>query len=111
MGRKDEILTEAAIYVSTNWETNIPNVLIESFEKGAEWADMNPKYHWISTNQDLPHNYEDLISEPDFRTVKVLVVDRDTKEISLDYMENTVKNIWRFVNTNPIYWMPIPNLP
>ena len=40
--RKDRILTEAAVYVSTNWETDIPSVLIECFEKGAEWADSHP---------------------------------------------------------------------
>ena len=42
MARKDQILTAASLYVGTNWETNIPNVLIECFEKGADWADAHP---------------------------------------------------------------------
>ena len=42
MARKDQILTAGALYVSTNWESNIPNVLIECFEKGADWADEHP---------------------------------------------------------------------
>ena len=42
MARKDKILTAAALYVSTNWDSNIPNVLIECFEKGADWADAHP---------------------------------------------------------------------
>ena len=42
MARKDQILTAGAIYVGTNWETNIQNVLIECFEKGADWADEHP---------------------------------------------------------------------
>ena len=42
MARKDQILTAGALYVGTNWETNIQNVLIECFEKGADWADEHP---------------------------------------------------------------------
>ena len=42
MARKDQILTAGALYVSTNWKTYIPNVLIECFEKGADWADAHP---------------------------------------------------------------------
>ena len=42
MARKDKILTAAALYVSKNWDSNIPNVLIECFEKGADWADEHP---------------------------------------------------------------------
>lgn len=42
MARKDKILTAGALYVSTNWDSNIPNVLIECFEKGADWADVHP---------------------------------------------------------------------
>ena len=42
MTRKDKILTAGALYVSTNWKTDIPNVLIECFEKGADWADAHP---------------------------------------------------------------------
>lgn len=42
MARKDKILTEGALYVSTNWKSNIPNVLIDCFEKGADWADSHP---------------------------------------------------------------------
>ena len=42
MARKDQILTAGALYVSTNYKTDIPNVLIECFEKGADWADAHP---------------------------------------------------------------------
>lgn len=42
MSRKDQILTEAATFVSTNWKTSIPSVLIECFEEGAKWADSHP---------------------------------------------------------------------
>ena len=51
MARKDKILTAGALYVSTNWKTDIPNVLIECFEKGANWADAHP----------LPHTDEDKV--------------------------------------------------
>ena len=42
IARKDQILTAVALYVSTNWDSNISNVLIECFEKGADWADAHP---------------------------------------------------------------------
>ena len=51
MARKDKILTAGALYVSTNWKTDIPNVLIECFEKGADWADEHP----------LPYTEEDKV--------------------------------------------------
>ena len=49
MAREDQIATAGAIYVSTNWDSNIPNVLIECFEKGADWADEHPLH---STEED-----------------------------------------------------------
>ena len=42
MAKKDQILTAGTRYVSTNWKTDIPSVLIECFEKGADWADEHP---------------------------------------------------------------------
>ena len=42
MSRKEQILTEAAAFVSANWKTSIPSVLIECFEEGAKWADSHP---------------------------------------------------------------------
>ena len=42
MARKDQILTAGVLYVRQNWKTDIPNVLIECFEKGADWADAHP---------------------------------------------------------------------
>ena len=49
MAREDQIATAGAMYVSTNWETNIMNVLIECFIKGADWADEHPLH---STEED-----------------------------------------------------------
>ena len=49
MARKDQILTAGALYVSKNWKTDIPSVLIECFEKGADWADEHPLH---STEED-----------------------------------------------------------
>ena len=33
----------------------------QSFEKGAQWADNNTKSPWISVDDDLPCNHQDLI--------------------------------------------------
>ena len=32
------------------------------FEAGAKWADANPKSPWISVDDDLPCNHEDMIA-------------------------------------------------
>ena len=77
MARKDQILTAGALYVSTNWKTDIPSVLIECFEKGADWADEHPlpykeKSPWISVEDDLLCNHEEMI-QSDF-TDAVLVL-------------------------------------
>ena len=42
MARKDQILTASALYVSKNYKTDTPSLLIECFEKGADWADAHP---------------------------------------------------------------------
>ena len=45
----------------------------QAFEKGAEWADNNPKSHWISVEDDLPCNHKELL-ENEHYTKAVLVV-------------------------------------
>ena len=34
----------------------------DCFEEGAEWADNHPKSPWISVEDDLPCNHEELIN-------------------------------------------------
>ena len=49
----------------------------QAFEKGAQWADDNPKSPWISIEEDLPCNHKELISPDDKRyTLYVVAVIR-----------------------------------
>ena len=121
MARKDKILTAGALYVSTNWETNIPNVLIECFEKGADWADEHPlhpteedkeKSPWISVEDDLPCNHEELLKSPKSYRTKAVIVRFDNNMHGFLYMTN-IPNKWEWADKIKVitHWMPIPELP
>ena len=122
MARKDKILTAAALYVSKNWDSNIPNVLIECFEKGADWADEHPlpsteedkeKSPWISVEDDLPCNHEELLKSPKSYRTKSVIVRFDDNMHGFMYMVK-IPNKWRWKwhtkITGITHWMPIPEL-
>lgn len=92
------------------------NDLQNAFYTGAKWADNHPKSPWISVKDDLPYRHFELL-EPipteNFKgeTISVLVI--DNKGYSwFDYMV-LYKNIWKwkYLESEPSYWMPIPELP
>ena len=83
---------------------------------GLDAADAEPLLRWISVNDDLPYRHFELL-EPipteNFKgeTISVLVI--DNKGYSwLDYMV-LYKNIWKWkhLESDPSYWMQIPELP
>ena len=84
-----------------------------------EWT--NPKSQWISIEDDLPCNHDELI-ENEHYTKKVLVVlawndDPSKKHIEICNMCNTIGSFhtdWYWQNKayyHVIYWMLIPKLP
>lgn len=86
------------------------------FELGVHWADRNPKCPWISVDDDLPCNHEELILYGT-TTKKVMVVDHEGC-IGLNKMEKRCNGIigveswWQWAIPAAIYyWMPIPELP
>ena len=81
-----------------------------AFEEGAEWADANPKSPWISVEDDLPCNHQELMKNEYF-TVHVLAL-TDYKHYHVDSMVKESK-WWKWVNAqiNYMYWMPLPELP
>ena len=122
MARKDQILTAGALYVSTNWDSNIPNVLIECFKKGADWAYEHPlhsteedkeKSPWISVEDDLPCNHEELLTSPKSYRTKSVIVRFDDNMRAFMYMVK-IPNKWRWKwhtkITGITHWMPIPEL-
>lgn len=84
-----------------------------AFQKGAKWADLNPKSPWISTKEDLPCNHEELIFLGGLikgtETIEVFVR-YESGDIWSDYMiyEN---GKWRWNDCEPDYWMIPPKLP
>lgn len=86
-----------------------------------EWTDNNSKSTWISVDEDLPCNHEELI-ENKYRTKKVLVVlawndDPSKKRIEICNMCNKIGSYntdWYWLNKtyyHVVYWRPLPELP
>lgn len=92
-------------------------ILIEcctlSFQKGAKWADENPKSPWVSVKNDLPCNHEELICRTEVsegtETKEVFAINK-SGDIWDDYMvyEN---GKWRWNDFEPAFWMSPPKLP
>ena len=64
MTRQEEIRNaiDKMIPISTyrNGRTYEQSLMATGFESGVEWADANPKSPWISVDDDLPCNHEDM---------------------------------------------------
>ena len=79
-----------------------------AFRLGAEWADENPKFPWISVKESFPY-YNPNNIHFDF-TNRVLAT--DGKDIFLAYMKKDKDDKWVWYSDyNIIYWMPLPKLP
>ena len=86
----------------------------DCFEEGAEWADANPKNPWISVEDDLPCNHEELMAKRLFsyekETVHVLTLLPDG-DIVIDFMVHN-RGKWKWWSHHrPTHWFPIPELP
>lgn len=80
------------------------------FLEGAKFALDN---QWISVEEDLPCNHDELIyCHNNNRTVNVLVCYKGNV-YAIEYMFNSTKRGlgWEWSNSTPCYWMPIPKLP
>ena len=92
--------------------------LAPAFLEGAEFALEN---QWISVDEDLPCNHEELI-ENEIHTKNVLVVfawnnDPSKRHIGICDMCNKIGSFntnwyWRHMSYfHVVYWMPLPELP
>ena len=81
--------------------------LAPMFLEGAKFALNN---QWISSEDSLPYNYEELIKTKE-ETLSVITIN-EYEIIGENYMiysDNRWK--WRFYIPGIVYWMPIPKLP
>ena len=96
------------------------NCIIDAFEAGAKWADANPKSPWISVEDDLPSNHEELIENENYTKEVFVILSYNEipskKHAEVCYMCNKIGSYnvdWHWQNS-PYYhvthWMPIPKL-
>lgn len=82
------------------------------FLEGAKFALEN---QWISVEDDLPCNHEELIVNHDNAITTIVLVCYCYKGnvYGIDYMFNITKRElgWEWSKGTPCYWMPIPELP
>ena len=87
----------------------------DCFEEGAKWADANPKNPWISVEDDLPCNHEELITTDghyEKNTICVITINKyGIIEGNYMVLYDDGKWGWRFGVPAPCYWMIIPKLP
>ena len=81
------------------------------FEKGAEWADNHPKSPWISVEDDLPCNHEELLKSQESYRTKSVIVRFDNNLHGFAYMVK-IDNKWEWLSRldGITHWMPIPEL-
>ena len=121
MTREEQIKKQADIYTDDasnytewsddgGWSTSNDIDLIEkAFIEGAKWADNNPKSPWISVENDLPCNNEQLTHSN--YTDRVIVLARNEFP-EVEFMHKVEEGVWKWTTLkNVSYWMPIPKLP
>ena len=80
--------------------------LAPAFIEGAEFALEN---QWISVDDDLPCNHDELFINDDKKETKtVLSIVNGYIMMSRMYKP---KHKWHWENDEPTHWMPIPELP
>ena len=81
---------------------------------GLDVADSNPKSPWISVDDDLPCNHEELITTDGYyekETVDVITISK-SGIIDTNCMVLYNNGIWRWkYGVVPCYWMPISKIP
>ena len=121
MTREEQIKKQVDIYTDDasnytewsddgGWSTSNDIDLIEkAFIEGAKWADNNPKSPWISVENDLPCNNEQLTHSN--YTDRVIVLARNEFP-EVEFMYKVEEGVWEWTTLkNVSYWMPIPKLP
>ena len=114
MTREEEIDNAKTAFYKTVLEDDYYYDPRDCFEEGAKWADEHPKSPWISVEDDLPCNHEELMAKRLFsyekETVHVLTL-LPGGDIVIDFMvRNRGKWKW-WSHHRPTHWFPIPELP
>ena len=113
MTRQEEIsnAVDTIIPISPLWDgrTYEQALMATGFEAGVKWADSHPKSPWISVEDDLPCNHEELLNPDDKRdTSCVVAIIHGHIVLSRMYK---LYGKWHWENNEPTHWFPIPKLP
>ena len=111
MEREEEINIAALKYIEENTINGYVTISDhkDSFIEGAKWADSNQKPSWISVEDDLPCNHEELLNPDDKRdTSCVVAIIHGHIVLSRMYK---LYGKWHWENNEPTHWFPIPKLP
>ena len=123
MTREEEIKNAINMYAPSVWDfgggetisfsTDESKIASISFTKGAKWADSNPKNPWISVEDDLPCNHDDMYNMLGTLIYTDNVLSLSDNKLVIAYMlfnDNTGEWKWN-KPLNVKYWMPISKPP
>ena len=80
-------------------------------KEGLKTADTYPKSSpWISVDEDLPCNHEELVSKGSSSTKRVIVIEDGGYYFDCMVLSENGKWKW-FYSFNPSHWFPIPEPP
>ena len=102
MTREDEITIASCAYGSRGSSID--------FEAGAKWADANPKSPWISVEDDLPCNHEEMVisSGIEEKDTLIVLVRFAVGFVDFAYMYYS-NNEWRWNTYFKVsHWMLVP---
>ena len=83
-------------------------LMATGFEAGVKWADKNPKSPWISVDEDLPCNHEELVSKGSSSTKRVIVIEDGGYYFDCMVLSENGKWKW-FYSFNPSHWYLPPS--
>lgn len=87
-------------------------LMATGFESGVKWSDTHPKSPWISIEDDLPCNHEELIDPKDPNFTVEVIARRDGGFVLSAIMVKNIKGEWKWIaGYDFTHWMPIPELP
>lgn len=119
MSRLEDIMMMARRYRDSHQGNQSPNLLLYAFRDGAEWADNNREYSnkdqkssWISVEEDLPCNHQEMISSIwGIDLTDQVLVYTSRRNVYIDNMQRRGR-VWFWVNTEEtiLYWTRIPKV-
>lgn len=105
MTREEQIHKVASTYLTGN--SDLTASFIEAFEDGAKWADNHPKYQWISVEEDLPCNHQEL-THSNYTDRVLISASNGFAEVAFMCI---IEDTWEWETPIKVsHWMPIPKL-